>query len=380
MATTTNLSLNQPAYNSSAWDVPLNANETILDAAFGNTTSVALTNSNVTLTSSQMQAMRIVFTGSISANISVTIPAIGGRWTFYNNTSGSYTITLLSAGAGTSLVLQQGYNTTAYSDGTNIKLANDYVTPVANGGTGASTLTANYVLLGNGANAVQLIAPGASGNVLTSNGTTWASSAPTSGGLLIRAPQILTSGTSYTTPSNCTKIYVECVGGGGGGGAPGPAAGGGGGGGGYSAKYFTVTASTAYTYSIGAGGAQATSGGNTTFTVGATTITGGGGGGGANGSSANDGDGLSGNGGVGSGGDFNFTGSGGGTTSTGYQGGGYAHGAAGGSSFFGGGARSPNSGNGSTGGLYGGGGSGGGYGGSTGGAGAQGVIRITEYT
>lgn len=51
--------------------------------------------------------------------------------------------------------------------------------PVANGGTGASSLTANNVLLGNGTSALQVVAPGTSGNVLTSNGTTWASSATT---------------------------------------------------------------------------------------------------------------------------------------------------------------------------------------------------------
>lgn len=48
---------------------------------------------------------------------------------------------------------------------------------VADGGTGASTLTANNVLLGNGTSAVQFVAPGSSGNVLTSNGTTWTSAA-----------------------------------------------------------------------------------------------------------------------------------------------------------------------------------------------------------
>lgn len=53
--------------------------------------------------------------------------------------------------------------------------------PVANGGTGAATLTANNVILGNGTSAVQFVAPGSSGNVLTSNGTTWASSAPAGG-------------------------------------------------------------------------------------------------------------------------------------------------------------------------------------------------------
>jgi hypothetical protein len=49
---------------------------------------------------------------------------------------------------------------------------------VARGGTGATTLTANNVLLGNGTSAPQVVAPGTTGNVLTSNGTTWTSAAP----------------------------------------------------------------------------------------------------------------------------------------------------------------------------------------------------------
>lgn len=58
-----------------------------------------------------------------------------------------------------------------------------YATPtggvigVASGGTNASTLTANNVILGNGTNTVQFVAPGTTGNVLTSNGTTWTSAA-----------------------------------------------------------------------------------------------------------------------------------------------------------------------------------------------------------
>jgi len=51
--------------------------------------------------------------------------------------------------------------------------------PVANGGTGATTLTANNVILGNGTSAPTFVAPGSSNNVLTSNGTTWTSVAPT---------------------------------------------------------------------------------------------------------------------------------------------------------------------------------------------------------
>jgi hypothetical protein len=49
---------------------------------------------------------------------------------------------------------------------------------IANGGTGQTSLTANAVVLGNGALAVQTVAPGTSGNVLTSNGTTWSSAPP----------------------------------------------------------------------------------------------------------------------------------------------------------------------------------------------------------
>jgi hypothetical protein len=54
--------------------------------------------------------------------------------------------------------------------------------PVANGGTGATTLTANNVLLGNGTGAPLTVAPGSSGNVLTSNGTTWTSATPAATG------------------------------------------------------------------------------------------------------------------------------------------------------------------------------------------------------
>jgi hypothetical protein len=52
---------------------------------------------------------------------------------------------------------------------------------VANGGTGLSTLTANAVILGNGTSTPTFVLPGTSGNVLTSNGTTWTSAAPSGG-------------------------------------------------------------------------------------------------------------------------------------------------------------------------------------------------------
>jgi hypothetical protein len=201
----------------------------------------------------------------------------------------------------------------------------------------------------------------------------------TASGTLIRAPQILTSGTSYTTPAGCNSIYVETVGGGGGGGV-GSQYGAGGGGGGYAAKYFSVSPSTSYTYGIGAGGSGSSSttgssGGNTTFTVSSTTITGSGGSGGAGSSTAT-------SGGTGTNGDLNITGGSGGGSNGNFGG---AFTGQGGNSFFGSGAPSAaGTGNlsGSNGTGYGSGG-GGSYknGGSTsGGNGTQGIIRIWEYT
>jgi hypothetical protein len=85
---------------------------------------------------------------------------------------------------------------------------------VADGGTGSSTLAANNVLLGNGTSALQAVAPSTSGNVLTSNGTTWTSVAPPPIGA---RGQVFTSNGTFTIPTGITAIKVTVLGGGGGG-------------------------------------------------------------------------------------------------------------------------------------------------------------------
>ena len=294
MSTTTNLALNEPAYNSTSptWDQPLNYNSTILDQVFGNTTSVSVntggstTYTNITAPSataagSTSQAMRFNLTGALAANQNVLLPqSVAGMWIVTNSTSGAFTITFGSnngsnAAAGTTVSCPQGYSILVYSDGTNVKKADDglitSVLPVTSGGTGLSTLTANNVILGNGTSAVQFVAPGTSGNVLQSNGTTWASVALSNSvtGTLIRAPQVLTntSGGTYTTPAGCGHILIEMIGAGAGGGgcvgsSGGTTYGGGGGGSVFAVKYVTVSASTGYTYAIGAAGTGTTGTGN----------------------------------------------------------------------------------------------------------------------
>jgi hypothetical protein len=73
----------------------------------------------------------------------------------------------------------KGAGTSAVTTSATVALGSEVsgTLPVANGGTGATSLTANNVLLGNGTSAVQAVAPSTSGNVLTSNGTTWQSTA-----------------------------------------------------------------------------------------------------------------------------------------------------------------------------------------------------------
>ena len=76
--------------------------------------------------------------------------------------------------------------------------------PVANGGTGAATLTSNAVLLGNGTGAVQTVAPGTTGNVLVSNGTTWISQAAGASGVSLVGTIAATSNVKGATISGST--------------------------------------------------------------------------------------------------------------------------------------------------------------------------------
>ena len=161
MSTTTNTGLNQPAYNSTSptWDQPLNFNETILDAVLGNTTSVAMptgASATTTLTGptstgslGQTQAMRITLTGSLSANQILQFPSgVAGKWIIYNTTSGSFSVTVSSAGGGTAVSVPQGYNVSIYSDGTNIRytddgLTNNFATLTVLGNTYLATTSGN---------------------------------------------------------------------------------------------------------------------------------------------------------------------------------------------------------------------------------------------
>jgi hypothetical protein len=255
---------------------------------------------------------------------------------------------------------------------------------VAQGGIGAATLTANNVLLGNGTSSPQVVAPSTSGNVLTSNGTTWTSAAPTSAFTGARGQAFTANGT-FTIPTGVTALKITVIGGGGGGGgvASGGGTAGGGGGGATAISYLTsLTVGNTLAVTIGgAGSAGNTSGSNggtggsstvASGTQSITTITGGGGTGGGG---VNQDAGGGGAGGTATNGTINCKG-GAGTCGAVYDNGASITGSSGngGNSTLGGGA-SGNSGSsaGNAGGVYGGGGSGA-RNNAAGGTGADGVV------
>jgi hypothetical protein len=170
------------------------------------------------------------------------------------------------------------------------------ITALGNVGIGTTTVTAGNAVAVFGGN----LQVGTTGNGLKFADGTYQSTAYTgavaASGTLIRAPQVLTSGTSYTTPAGCNHILIEMIGGGGGGGGcPGTSSGvsygGGGGSSVFAVKYATVTPLTAYTYAIGGlgagagGGGNGSAGGTTSITISGVTYSCSGGGGGLAGSS-----------------------------------------------------------------------------------------------
>lgn len=120
---------------------------------------------------------------------------------------------------GTGIAVPAGKTMWVFNNGTNVVEVINYAAsfaagsltlgsalPVASGGTGSTTLTANNVLLGNGTSALQAVAPGSSGNLLTSNGTTWTSAAPPTS--FVAGMIMLWSGSVASIPSG----WVLCNG------------------------------------------------------------------------------------------------------------------------------------------------------------------------
>ncbi len=167
------------------WGQTTNTNlGTLLEQAITGVQPIVMSDANYTLTSfngisDEARNAVLVVTGTNNAVRDLIPPVVEKLYIVANNTTGGYAIRVIGA-TGTGVSIPNGATQAVYCDGTNFVAAsapftNGSVLAVSGGGTGLSTLTANNVILGNGTSSPTFVAPGTTGNVLTSNGTTWAS-------------------------------------------------------------------------------------------------------------------------------------------------------------------------------------------------------------
>lgn len=99
---TPNLQLEEPATGDYAntWALPVNSNWSTLDTAIGAIATIALTTGSVILTQAQANSAGLIFTGSLSGNVTITYPTTcGGRKFFFNNcTMNAHTIQIRGGG------------------------------------------------------------------------------------------------------------------------------------------------------------------------------------------------------------------------------------------------------------------------------------------
>lgn len=215
---TTVLKLAKPGLGDTGWGSTVNTGLTdMLEQALTGAVSVpVIVGLTTTLpaisdgTSSDARNQFLNITGSLTVGQTATVRVPAGvagnnKLYFVKNSAGG-DVTVETSG-GTSVVVPTGTTMALRVTSAGVEQAlNHLVTlslstalPVSSGGTGATSLTSNAVLIGNGTGAVTGVAPGANNNVLTSNGTSWVSAAPTptttfSGGTTGFTPNTPTSG------------------------------------------------------------------------------------------------------------------------------------------------------------------------------------------
>jgi len=143
-------------------------------------------------TSVAFGAVNLAQSAAITGNLPLANGGTGASLTdpnadrilFWDDSANSVTFLTVSTGlsiSGTTLTATGGSGTVTSVSGTGSAYGITLSGTVTTSGSitlSGSSYTSNNVLLGNGTSAFQVVAPSTSGNVLTSNGTTWTSAAP----------------------------------------------------------------------------------------------------------------------------------------------------------------------------------------------------------
>ncbi len=109
---TTNKRIEKPGNNDyvNTWNVPVNANFDAIDQALGGVTFLNATGAvgTVTLLDTQYRSLILLVSGALTGNANYRLPAgVGGQWIVRNTTTGAFTVTVSSAGGGTSVSVPQ---------------------------------------------------------------------------------------------------------------------------------------------------------------------------------------------------------------------------------------------------------------------------------
>lgn len=132
-----------------------NAVFTPIDGILGATTTVPMSGTDVTLTLSQWQSMAFKITGTLSGNLNLIFPlspadsggvlAVGGFKIIDNQTTGSFTITVKTAAAGsTGVPVPQGYRSFVASDTVNVTyVTNSVPQGVVQNGVASATISSD---------------------------------------------------------------------------------------------------------------------------------------------------------------------------------------------------------------------------------------------
>lgn len=142
-----------------------NADVDAIEDAFASRVAISVTTANYTLSTTEYRNKIIYVSGTLTGNRSVIVPlTTGAHWVVYNNTSGSYTLTVIGA-TGTGIAITQGCCAIVYTDGTNVLRATPDVeqdNDLAIVARAAITVTtANYTLAATESRSRVIVASGA---------------------------------------------------------------------------------------------------------------------------------------------------------------------------------------------------------------------------